>query len=156
MLVRFRERPDEVVVRDAARAPRLPGGDVALATYDDDAALRRALHPGDRVFMVSMHAPYDERVALHQAFIKTAAEIGVARIVYLSFVGAGPEASFLHARSHGATEALLAASGVPSTAVRNGMYADEIASWFDPDGRITGPGGDDRVTRFYNRACSPP
>ena len=23
-------------------------------------------------------------------------------------------------------------------------------------GELTGPGGDDRVTRFYNRACSPP
>jgi NAD(P)H dehydrogenase (quinone) len=29
------------------------------------------------------------------------------------------------------------------------MYADEIASWFDRSGRITGPGGDGRVTFSY-------
>ena len=29
------------------------------------------------------------------------------------------------------------------------MYADEIASWFDPGGRITGPGGDGRVSLTY-------
>ena len=29
------------------------------------------------------------------------------------------------------------------------MYGDAIASWFDPDGRITGPGGDGRVSFSY-------
>ncbi len=44
---------------------------------------------------------------------------------------------------------MLAESGLPFTAVRNGMYADEIASWFDPRGRITGPGGDGRISLSY-------
>ena len=44
---------------------------------------------------------------------------------------------------------MLAASGIPFTAVRNGMYADEIATWFDADGRITGPGGDGAVSLTY-------
>ena len=73
----------------------------------------------------------------------------MGRIVYLSFLGADPDASFLHARSHGATERMLAESGIPFTAVRNGMYADEIATWFDADGRITGPGGDGAVSLTY-------
>jgi uncharacterized protein YbjT (DUF2867 family) len=73
----------------------------------------------------------------------------VARVVYLSFVGAGSDASLVHARSHGATETMLAQSGLPFSAVRNGMYADEIASWFDSDGRITGPGGDGRISLSY-------
>ena len=29
------------------------------------------------------------------------------------------------------------------------MYADEIASWFDGQGRITGPGGDGRLSLSY-------
>jgi uncharacterized protein YbjT (DUF2867 family) len=86
---------------------------------------------------------------LHRGFIEVAARRRVARVVYLSFVGAGPDASFVHARSHGATEAMLAESGLPFTAVRNGMYADEIASWFDSEGRITGPGGDGRVSLSF-------
>ena len=44
---------------------------------------------------------------------------------------------------------MLADSGLSFAAVRNGMYADEIASWFDPGGRITGPGGDGRLSLSY-------
>jgi hypothetical protein len=44
---------------------------------------------------------------------------------------------------------MLAESGLSFAAVRNGMYADEIASWFDPGGRITGPGGDGRLSLSY-------
>jgi uncharacterized protein YbjT (DUF2867 family) len=44
---------------------------------------------------------------------------------------------------------MLAESGLPFAAVRNGMYADEIASWFDGEGRITGPGGDGRISLTY-------
>jgi uncharacterized protein YbjT (DUF2867 family) len=109
----------------------------------------KAREPGDRVFMVSMHAPPERRLELHRAFVDVAVRRRVGRVVYLSFVGAGPDASFVHARSHGATETMLAESGLPFTAVRNGMYADEIASWFDPDGRITGPGGDGRISLSY-------
>ena len=139
--VRFR-----MIVRDEARAPELPGADVVVADYGDADALGRALEPGDRVFMVSVHEDYDRRLELHRAFIETAARQGVGRVVYLSFVAAGPDARFRHARSHGATEASLAESGLPFTAVRNGMYADEIAGWFDDEGRIIGPGGSGRVS----------
>ena len=140
--------PFRMVVRDPARAPELPG-EVAVAAYEDTDALARALEPGDRVFMVSMHAPYDERLVLHRSFVDVAAARRVGRVVYLSFVGAGPEASFRHAQSHGATEAMLAGAGLPFTGVRNGMYLDSIATWFDDEGRITGPGGDGRVSLSY-------
>jgi uncharacterized protein YbjT (DUF2867 family) len=137
------------VTRTVERLPDLGGAEIALAGYDEADTLVDALEPGDRVFMVSMHEPPDRRLALHKGFVDVAARRAVARIVYLSFVGAGPAASFVHARSHGATEAMLAASGIPFAAVRNGMYADEIASWFDADGRITGPGGDGRISLTY-------
>jgi uncharacterized protein YbjT (DUF2867 family) len=99
--------------------------------------------------MVSMHEPPERRIALHKGFVDVAARRRVAHVVYLSFVGAGPGAAFVHARSHGATEAMLADSGLPFTAARNGMYADEIASWFDASGRITGPAGDGRISLSY-------
>ena len=141
--------PCRLIVRDAARAPDLPGVDVALATYDDAEALSAALDPGDRVFMVSMHADQAERLALHRAFVDVAARRRVERIIYLSYLAPGADSVFIHARSHGATEAMLRESGLCWGAVRNGMYGDEIASWFDPDGRITGPGGDGRVSFSY-------
>jgi uncharacterized protein YbjT (DUF2867 family) len=44
---------------------------------------------------------------------------------------------------------MLRDSGLSWAAVRNGMYGDEIASWFDPDGRITGSGGSGRISFSY-------
>ena len=141
--------PFRAVTRTIGHAPDLGGAEIALAAYDQPDTLADALEPGDRVFMVSMHEPPERRVPLHRGFLDVAIERNVGRIVYLSFLGADPSASFLHARSHGVTEQMLAESGIPFTAVRNGMYADEIATWFDEDGRITGPGGDGAVSLTY-------
>jgi len=141
--------PFRAVTRSPDRLDDLGGAEVAVAGYAEPSTLLAALAPGDRVFMVSMHEPPDRRLVLHRAFVDAAIERRIARIVYLSFVGAGPDAVFVHARSHGATEAMLADSGILYTAVRNGMYADEIASWFDRDGTITGPGGLGRVSLTY-------
>jgi uncharacterized protein YbjT (DUF2867 family) len=141
-----RDVPFRAISRTPERLEGLGATEVVSASYAEPELLAMALEPGDRVFMVSMHEPPDRRLALHRAFVDVAVQRRVARIVYLSFVGAGTDATFLHARSHGATEAMLAESGVPFTAVRNAMYADRIASWFDADGRITGPGGDGRVS----------
>ena len=134
-----------LVVRDASRAPPIPGAEIAVADYGDADALARALQPGDRVFMVSMHEPPVRRVPLHRSFVDACARAGVGHVVYLSFLHAREDAVFLHARSHGATEAMLRASGVPWTAMRNGMYADDIPGWFDPDGVVREPGGDARM-----------
>ena len=41
---------------------------------------------------------------------------------------------------------MLRDSGLSWCGMRNGMYGDQMADWFDPRGRITGPGGDGRVS----------
>ena len=114
------------------RLPDLGGAEIALAGYDEPDTLADALEPGDRVFMVSMHEPPERRIALHKGFIDVSVRRGVARIVYLSFVGAGLNATFVHARSHGATEAMLAACGVPFSSVRTGGGTPTRSPpWFD-------------------------
>ncbi len=138
-----------LVVRDPARAPQLPGAEIVVADYADSASLGRALQRGDRVFMVSVHDGPARRIPLHRSFVEAAARQGVAQVVYLSFLNAGPEAHFLHARSHGATEEMLAESGVPFAAIRNGMYADEIPGWFDADGVLREPGEDAAISFTY-------
>lgn len=138
-----------LLVRDRSRAPRVAGADVVEGDYGDRVSLARALGEGDVVFMVSMHVGYERRVALHRSFLETAAARRVGCVVYLSFVNAGAGATFLHARSHGATEEMLARSGLPYTAVRNGMYADEIPTWFDAAGVNRVPGGDGRMSFTY-------
>ena len=140
------ELPMRLVVRDPARAPQIAGTEVVAADYGDPASLAEALRPGDRVFMVSLHESPERRVPLHRSFIEAAARAGVAQVVYLSFCNAGPDAIFLHARTHGATEAMLADAGVPFTAVRNTMYADDMAGWFDRDDVAREPAGDARMS----------
>ena len=119
------------------------------ADYGDPHSLAAALGPGDTVFMVSLHEGPERRVPLHRSFVEAAARARVARVVYLSFVAAGPDAIFLHARSHGATEALLRESGLPFTAMRNGMYADELPAWFDAGGAIRIDGANGRMSFTY-------
>jgi len=138
-----------LLVRDASRAPDLPGADVVPGDYGRPEQLAAALREGDRVFMVSLHEGPERRVPLHRSFVDAAARAGVTHIVYLSFLRAGADAVFIHARSHGATEAMLAASGVPWTAIRNGMYADEIPGWFDRDGVLREDGGEGRMSFSY-------
>ena len=147
----------------ADRAPDLPAPRSPSRPTTTSEALAAALEPGDRVFMVSMHAPYAERLALHQSFVEVAARRQVGRVVYLSFIArrTGRRRSSTRARM-ARPRRCCGESGLSWSAVRNGMYGDEIASWFDDDGRITGPGatagsasrtGRSSVRR--SRSCSP-
>ena len=144
-----RGEPVRLVVRDAGRAPVLDGAEIAVADFGDPDSLARALGEGDRAFMVSMHAGPDARIALHQSFVDAAARAGVAHVVYVSSLGAGPDAIFSHGRSHGATEEMLRESGLGWTSIRNGMYTDDILGWFDPDGVARETGGDGRMSFSY-------
>lgn len=138
-----------LLVRDPARAPSLPGAEVVVGDYGDPASLDAALGEGDRVFMVSVHEGPARRVPLHRSFVDAAARNGVAQVVYLSFLNAGRDAVFLHARSHGATEEMLERSGIAYTFMRNGMYADDIPGWFDTEGVAREPVGDGRISFSY-------
>ncbi len=138
-----------LLVRDPARAPQLPGAEIVEADYGDPASLDAALQEGDRVFMVSMHEGPVRRMELHHSFIVAAARNRVAHVVYLSFLSAGPDAAFIHARTHGATEQALEEAGLVWTAIRNSMYADDIPGWFDPDGVAREAGADGRMSFTY-------
>ena len=141
--------PMRLLVRDPHRAPRINGAQVQAADYGNPQRLAAGLQKGDRVFMVSLWIGGDTRLDLHRSLIEAAARADVAQLVYLSFVNAGPNAIFSHAREHGATEEMLKASGVPWTAIRNSMYADDIPGWFDPDGVAREPGDDARMSFSY-------
>jgi NAD(P)H dehydrogenase (quinone) len=137
--------PQTLLVRDAARAPGLPGAEAVVADFTDGASLRAALRPGDRVFMVSVHEAVEARIAAHRSFVDAAAEVGVGLLAYLSIVNPSPTAAFHHGRSHEATERMISASGVPYTFLRMNLFLDDLPLWFDPDGVCRGPGGDGRV-----------
>jgi len=92
-----------LIVRDRTRAPVLPNAGVAVAEYRDKSASVAALKGVEMLFMVSAQEN-PERVTEHRTFIDAAAAAGVANVLYLSFFGARPDATFLLARDHLATE----------------------------------------------------
>ena len=133
-----------LLVRDPAKAPALPGTLVATAEYADGAAVRTALTGAQTVFMVSA-AETADRVQQHLTFIDAAVDAGVQRIVYVSFFGASPTASFTLARDHWATEEHLRSVGVAHTILRDNIYADFTPHFLGTDGNIRGPAGGGRV-----------
>jgi NAD(P)H dehydrogenase (quinone) len=133
-----------LLVRDPARAPDLPGATVARASFTDGDAVRRALDGVSVVLMVSASESPD-RVEQHRAFVDAAVAAGVGHLVYVSFAGAAPDATFTHARDHWHTEQHLRASGVPFTVLRDNLYADFLPALAGTDGVIRGPAGDGRV-----------
>jgi uncharacterized protein YbjT (DUF2867 family) len=86
-----------------------------------------------------------DRVARHTTFVEAAAAAGVRHLVYTSFVGAAPDATFTLARDHWATEEQVKASGLAYTFLRDNLSADFLPLMGGEDGALRGPAGDGRA-----------
>ncbi|MGN8050400.1 SDR family oxidoreductase [Curtobacterium sp. 22159] len=133
--------PFRMIVRDAARAPQLPGTQVAVASYGDAEASRAALEGVDLLLMVSGAEAVD-RLAQHRSFVGAAATAGVRHVVYTSFVGAAADATFTLGRDHWATEQAIRATSMAHTFLRDSFYLDFVEDLVGEDGVIRGPAGD--------------
>jgi len=143
-----------LVVRDAARAPQVPGSEVVAnpGGFDDPAGLEAALRGADTVYLVSA-AEHENRLQQHFDAVDAAVAAGVQRIVYTSFLNASPDAVFTLVRQHFATEERIRASGVRATFLRHSMYADFVPFFASVEnGRavIAAPAGEGR-TSFVSR-----
>ena len=134
-----------LLVRDPPRAPDLPLVTVARAGFTDTAAVTAAIEPGDTVLMVSASETLD-RVDQHTAFVDAVAAAGAGHLVYISFYGAAPDATFTLARDHWATEQHIRASGLAFTFLRDNLYADFLPLMTGADGVLRGPAGSGRVS----------
>jgi NAD(P)H dehydrogenase (quinone) len=133
-----------LLVRDPSRAPVLPGVEIAVASYDDPQASAEALQGIETLLMVSA-AEAPDRVRHHTTFIDAVVAAGVTRVVYTSFYGAAPDATFTLARDHWATEEYVRASGLEYAILRDNLYLDFFLLLAGPDGVIRGPAGGGRV-----------
>ncbi|MFD0026143.1 NAD(P)H-binding protein [Streptomyces sp. NPDC058382] len=137
--------PVRLLGRDPSRLPELPGADKApAASYGDGEAMRRALAGAHTLFLVSAHESPD-RVREHMSAVDAAVAAGVERIVYVSFLGAAPDATFTFARDHWDTEAHIRVSGVRHTFLRDSWYLAGIPAMTGADGVLRGPAGGGRV-----------
>jgi NAD(P)H dehydrogenase (quinone) len=133
-----------LAVRSPERAPELAGAVAVRCAYDEPELVRTALDGVDTVLMVSGSETPD-RVEQHRTFIDAAAAAGVRRLVYISFFGASPTATFTLARDHWATEEHLRASGLSTVLLRDNFYLDFLPELVEADGVIRGPAGTGRV-----------
>lgn len=134
-----------LVVRDPSRSPRLGSTEVRQASsYGAKEEMRKALEGADVLFLIPATAAPD-RVERHKTAIDAAVAAGIEYIVYLSFFGASPEATFTLARDHWHTEQFIRATGLPWTFLRVNLYMDSIPNLVGPDDVIKGPAGDGRL-----------
>ncbi|MHA7240391.1 SDR family oxidoreductase [Arthrobacter sp. TMS1-12-1] len=131
-------------VRSPDRAQHLPEAVVRQCTYADADASAEALTGVDVLFMVSA-AEEADRVATHRTFIDAAKAAGVRHVVYTSFLGAAPDATFLLGRDHWFTEEHLRRSGMAWTFLRDNLYLDVVPALAE-DGVIRGPAGEGRLS----------
>ena len=146
--------PLRLVVRDAGRAPSVPGAEVVEnpSGFADPDGFRAALDGVDTLYLVSA-AEAEDRLQQHFGAVDAAVAAGVRRIVYTSFLGAKDDAVFTLVRQHAATEDRIRQSGVRATFLRHSMYADFVPFFaVREDGRavIAAPAGDGR-TSFVSR-----
>jgi NAD(P)H dehydrogenase (quinone) len=150
-----------LVVRNPDKAPRLPGAEVAVASaYGNAAAMGRALQGAETLLLIPAHdkfgvvkdavmqgkAPPDyDRLREQCTAADAAAAVGVRRIVYISFMSAAPDATFILARDHYFTEEHIRNIGVDFTFLRMTLYTDHVPVIISDDGVIRGPGGGGRA-----------
>ncbi len=96
---------------------------VRHADFADPRSLRAAFAGGERLLLVSA-TDLRERTAQHQAAIDAAKAAGVRHVIYTSGLKPEPPNPAVVAPSHHATEQALKQSGLPSTILRNSLYAD--------------------------------
>jgi len=143
-LLAERGTAQRLLVRSPDRAPVLPGAVAVRAEYGDHEAVVRTLDGVATVFMVSASESAD-RLAEHRTFVDAAAEAGVRHLVYVSFFGAAPDATFTLARDHFHTEEHIRTTGLAYTFLRDNIYADFVPHLAGEDGVIRGPAGQGRA-----------
>ena len=110
--------------RDTAKIADLAakGVQAVRLDYDDPATIAEAVAGVERMLLVS-GSEIGKRVPQHTNVIEAAAAAGVQQLAYTSAPHADTSALIVNPE-HKATEAALAASGVPFTVLRNNWYTE--------------------------------
>ena len=130
-----------LIVLDTGRDVDLPKIELVEASYRDFASMRQALAGVHTFFMIPVHEAPD-RVQQHVTAVDAAVAASVKRIVYSSFVGASPDATFTFARDHWHTEEHIRSTDLDFTFLRGNVYLD-VLPWFSwaPTALFVGPQG---------------
>ncbi|YCI82027.1 SDR family oxidoreductase [Enterobacteriaceae bacterium] len=126
--------PQEIVaiVRNPAKAQALSDKGVLVRSgdYNDSAALALALQGVEKLLLISS-SEVGQRTGQHRNVIEAAKAAGVKLIAYTSLLHADTSPLGL-AAEHVETEAMLAASGIPTVLLRNGWYTENYLASVPP------------------------
>jgi NAD(P)H dehydrogenase (quinone) len=97
---------------------------VRQGDFENPASLQHAFEGALQVLIISASNVGEAGRKNHRNAIQAAKAVGARRILYTSHIGSNPKSPFPPMPDHAATEAMLEASGVPFTSLRNGFYAE--------------------------------
>jgi len=145
--LRTKRPPEEIVAlaRTPAKAADL-GVQVSEADYTQPETLAAALAGIDTLMLISS-SEVGQRAPQHRNIIDAAKKTGVRRVVYTSLLHADVSTLSL-APEHVQTEAMLAASGLRTTVLRNGWYTENYtasAAAAVANGVLIGSAGEGRI-----------
>jgi NAD(P)H dehydrogenase (quinone) len=156
-----RVAPEELILvtrtPEALRECRARGAEVRYGDFDKPASLRDAFAGGSRMLLISTDA-LGRRVLQHRAAINAAAEEGIDHVVFTSIVNpVAMNPTGRPAWEPGLTEALLHRSGLASTVLRFGTFAELVlppAATAVQNGRLITNNGDGRIVPISRRDCA--
>lgn len=129
-----------VLLRSSPNSPRLPRGvpvEVAVASLNDERAVRAALRGVDQIYHLSSAGSEGRRGNLLKTDIdgtrvlaQVAGSADIERLVFLSHIGADRASAFPIQKSKGIAEEHIRKSGVPYTIIRSSVV-------FGPEDRFT-------------------
>ncbi len=111
-------RAPEKAIALAERGVRVRQGD-----FGDPASLLHAFEGASQVLIISSNSSGEDAVRHHRNAIEAAKAAGARRVLYTSHMGSNAASLFSPMRDHAATEAILEASDIDFTSLRNGFYA---------------------------------
>lgn len=115
--------------------------------YTDPASIATAVEGVEQVLLIS-GTDLGQRVEQHRAVIDAATAAGVKHLAYTSLANASTS-TIPVAEEHKATEELLAAAPMTTTALRHGWYMENYTENLEPvlqNGAVIGAAGDGRVS----------
>jgi uncharacterized protein YbjT (DUF2867 family) len=133
------------LVRDSARADGLGGAEIVEGSFEDTAAIDRAMDGVDAMLLAGRDGP--AAVAQHLRVLDRAEHAGVRHVVRLSAIGASPGSPIALMRDHAEVDAVLRAGRFGWTLLRPHLYLQNLLRAADAvrrDGVLIAPMGNGR------------
>ncbi len=137
--------PVRALVREPARAAGLSGVDFVQGSFEDDAALARAMEGVDVMFLAGRDSP--DTVSQLRHVLEHARRSGIRHVVKLSAIGAAADSPVELMRDHYIVDELLLESSLDWTLLKPHLFMQNLLRTADSlrsNGRLAAPMGDEK------------